>query len=245
MATAPAATGWSALKAAGNTHYSAGRTEAAIEQYSAALGDAEIPQADRATILCNRAQCYLKLGNNAAAIEDCTACLTIQPDNMKALFRRGSALEAMNDKKAALKDFRDALRVNPSLADASMAVRRLEAALGEAPSRSAAPSKGSKGGGAAVTEEDARQLEETKQRVKDVALQKVKAKQQQEATAKEKRSIDLTLSQIEGLPPSVSELMPLIASSSRPGRWDKHLIGQGTRSPTGTAVFSLAFPFCT
>jgi len=82
------AEGWQALKAKGNTEYSAGNTEAAINHYSQALQDPVIPPADRATLLGNRAQCWLKLGNNRAVVEDTTSCLTIAPDNVKALFRR-------------------------------------------------------------------------------------------------------------------------------------------------------------
>ena len=52
--------------------------------------------------LCNRAQAYLNLqqpltnSNCEAAIKDCTRALELEPDNVKALFRRATALEAMN-----------------------------------------------------------------------------------------------------------------------------------------------------
>jgi tetratricopeptide (TPR) repeat protein len=79
---------WAEQKAAGNAAYTAGDTGGAIKAYTEALQSAELPAGDRATILCNRAQCFLKLGENAKAVEDCTACLTLTPDNVKALFRR-------------------------------------------------------------------------------------------------------------------------------------------------------------
>jgi tetratricopeptide (TPR) repeat protein len=87
-AAAAAAGGWQEFKSQGNTAYLAGRTAEAVELYTKALQEADLPGGDRATILANRAQCYLKLSDNAKAAEDCTACLTLSPDNVKALFRR-------------------------------------------------------------------------------------------------------------------------------------------------------------
>ena len=79
---------WQEHKQQGNASYTAGKTAEAVDFYTKALQSADLPSADRATILCNRAQCYLKLNDNAKAAEDCTACLTLSPDNVKALFRR-------------------------------------------------------------------------------------------------------------------------------------------------------------
>lgn len=84
---------WAQHKEEGNDAYKQGKIEAAVEAYIAALRSPDVPNADRAVILCNRAQCYLKLNNNAAAIDDCTASLTHSPDNVKALFRRWVAWE--------------------------------------------------------------------------------------------------------------------------------------------------------
>ena len=75
-------------KAAGNAAYLAGNTQEAISLYTTALKQPTLASAGRATLLCNRAQCYLKLGDNTSAVEDCTACLTLSPENLKALFRR-------------------------------------------------------------------------------------------------------------------------------------------------------------
>lgn len=81
-------TTWQDAKAEGNAAYAAGRTADAVGAYTAALQAPALPPSDRATILCNRAQCYLKLADYQRAVEDCTACLTLAPDNVKALFRR-------------------------------------------------------------------------------------------------------------------------------------------------------------
>lgn len=85
---------WKELKAEGNAAYSSGDLGLAVEKYTAAL-QTDISAADRATVLCNRAQCYLKQDQFSNAIEDCTACLTVSADNVKALFRRYGSLAAV------------------------------------------------------------------------------------------------------------------------------------------------------
>ena len=82
---------WQELKAAGNAAYSGGDLDEAIAKYTAAL-QTDVGAADRGTLLCNRAQCYLKQDKFTNAIEDCTACLAVAPDNVKALFRRSVLL---------------------------------------------------------------------------------------------------------------------------------------------------------
>jgi hypothetical protein len=79
---------WQAFKKAGNDAFAAGKMREAADAYSSALRAGDVPDGDRATLLCNRAQASLKLGENASAVDDCTACLTISPGNVKALFRR-------------------------------------------------------------------------------------------------------------------------------------------------------------
>jgi hypothetical protein len=49
----------------------------------AAAGRAEV------AAMLNRAACRLKLGNPVGAVGDCDAVLEAEPDNAKALFRRG------------------------------------------------------------------------------------------------------------------------------------------------------------
>ncbi len=95
-----------------------------MSEYTIALGSASIGQDDRAVILCNRAQVHLRTKSYAAAVEDCTACLTLAPNNVKAMFRRGTALEALGNKSDAIKDFREVVRLDPAVADAHAALKR-------------------------------------------------------------------------------------------------------------------------
>lgn len=124
---------------------------------------------------------------------------------------RGAALEALGDKKDALADYKRVVALSPSVADAVAGVKRLEAALGLPSSLVAAPGGGvgrvSRSG--RVTEEDARQLEEVKARVKEVALQKKRAKDQQLAATREKRQLELTLGQVDTLAGDVRTFRPV------------------------------------
>lgn len=120
--------------------------------------------------------------------------------------RRGAALEALGNLRDALHDYRDLVRVSPGLADAAAAVSRLEVALGEPPSAAPTASKreARRGGSSgSVTNEEMRQVEETKQRVKDVALQKAKVAEAQRSAMHEKKQIELTLGQVQKLPEGV------------------------------------------
>lgn len=95
-----------------------------MREYTAALAFETLGPDDRAVLLCNRAQVHLRTKTYAAAVEDCTACLTLSPLMVKAMFRRGVALEALGNKTDALKDFREVLRADPSIHDAQAAVAR-------------------------------------------------------------------------------------------------------------------------
>lgn len=214
---------WQALKLAGNDAYAAGRVEESLAAYTSALsfsGEPPLPALERATLLCNRAQVQLRLGAHEAAADDCTACLTITPSNYKALFRRGTAREALGDARGALKDFRDVLQLSPALADAIAAVRRLETALGEPSSLGGGGNSGvtrrdgSSGGSGsslrdAISPEDARAAEDAQARVKEVAMQKAKARESQASAAREKRQLELSLGQVETLPADTPLFRPI------------------------------------
>lgn len=195
MAT-EAASAWQDHKQQGNALYTAGKTAEAVDAYTKALQCDDLPPPDRATILCNRAQCFLKLNDNAKAAEDCTACLTLSPDNVKALFRRAAALEALGDLADALRDYRDVARVSPSVADAGAGVRRLEAKLGIAPTAVVPADDGR----LEVTDEEMRGLQEVTLRLKDVKRQRAKAAAQLAATQRERKQVSITQATLAQLP---------------------------------------------
>ena len=88
-----------------NDLFSAGVYEGAIELYNSALD--KLSQVDNAEndnsvlearILCilNKAACYLKLDQNEQAINCCDEILRLQPNNLKALYRKARALHNLS-----------------------------------------------------------------------------------------------------------------------------------------------------
>ena len=57
----------------------------------------------------NRAACYKQISNFDGVIEDCTAVLEVDPDNVKALVRRAQAFEGVERYRFALQDIRSVL----------------------------------------------------------------------------------------------------------------------------------------
>merc|ERR1711874_852139 len=57
----------------------------------------------------NRAACYKQISNFDGTIEDCTAVLEIEPDNVKALIRRAQAFEGVERYRFALQDCKTVL----------------------------------------------------------------------------------------------------------------------------------------
>lgn len=89
-----------------------------------------------AAVWCNRAMCWLKLADTTRCISDCDRCLTLEPNNVKALFRKGVALvEQGTDAKAgearplfidACKCFRLVLEIDPRNAPAKSSMALAE-----------------------------------------------------------------------------------------------------------------------
>ena len=183
----------------------------AVASYSQALalGAGAASDAERATVLCNRAQCFLKTRENERAAADCTAALQLAPGLLKALYRRAAALEAARKPREALADYRAVLAQDSKQADAAAGVRRCQADLGESvagagvgAALAARPPQGPGGagaGGVVISEEDRRAVEEAQTRVKEVNRQRLRAEEQQKAATLELRRSQLTLEQLAPL----------------------------------------------
>jgi Flp pilus assembly protein TadD len=88
----------------------AGRLEAALERYGAALSlDAELLEP-----LLARASVSGRLGDFKSALSDLEAYLKRRPDSARALILRACALVTFDRKDAAREDFARAVRVDPS-----------------------------------------------------------------------------------------------------------------------------------
>ena len=57
----------------------------------------------------NRAACYKQISNFDGVIEDCTAVLEVEPENVKALVRRAQAFEGVERYRFALQDVKTVL----------------------------------------------------------------------------------------------------------------------------------------
>lgn len=84
----------------------------------------------------NKAACMLKLADFTGAIEACTVVLREEQDNVKALFRRGSALLARSDHIEALCDLGRVLELDPANADARKQISEVKVAQREAGKKS-------------------------------------------------------------------------------------------------------------
>jgi len=101
-----------------NSHY-----VESIENYNEALkildfqtSSEEIKEKQqKSKLLCmlNRAAANLKLGNNDEVIDDCSFVLSVQPENKKALTRRGTAYMNKKEYEKANQDLTAALKLSP------------------------------------------------------------------------------------------------------------------------------------
>lgn len=64
--------------------------------------------------MCNAALCHIKACNYKAAIAKCNEVLEFEPNNAKALFRRGKAQHLLKNYDAAKTDLAQALKIMPS-----------------------------------------------------------------------------------------------------------------------------------
>lgn len=123
-----------ALKREGAECYAAqdfGAAFAKFTQGARVAGGATAPGATEAVLACksNAAMCLLKLGRMEAAAEMCDEVLKMQPRNVKALVRKATAAERLDDTTEALACFRRAVAIDCDNAAARDGVARLEATI--------------------------------------------------------------------------------------------------------------------
>ena len=67
----------------------------------------------RCQCLLNLGACYMKTGDSGAVIENCTAALKLEPDNVKGLFRRGQTYLKLHEYDLAYADLTQAKELEP------------------------------------------------------------------------------------------------------------------------------------
>jgi hypothetical protein len=112
-------------KEIGNEHFKNQRYQAAVECYSGALQECPTDHQYRLVLLKNRAACFLKLELFTSALEDCTEALRIDPNDVKALYRRALAYEACGKLTEAFSDLKHLLSIDPRNKEAAELARKL------------------------------------------------------------------------------------------------------------------------
>ncbi|KAJ5628657.1 Serine/threonine-protein phosphatase [Penicillium lividum] len=118
-----------ALKAQGNKAFAQHEWTVAIDFYSQAIEKYD----KEPSFFCNRAQAQFKLEAFGYAVADATSALELDPDYVKAYWRRALANTAILSYKEALKDYKAVVKREPGnqtaklkLAECEKLVRRIE-----------------------------------------------------------------------------------------------------------------------
>jgi len=99
-------------KEKGDDLYKNAQFENAIGEYTKCLDGlkgAEKQSELALKALANRAACFKQISNFDGTIEDCTAVLEVEPENVKALIRRAQAFEGVERYRFALQDVKTVL----------------------------------------------------------------------------------------------------------------------------------------
>jgi tetratricopeptide (TPR) repeat protein len=91
-------------KGRGNDLFKQEKHIEAIEEYNKALEIAPSNSSQRAIYNANKAACYLALEDYTACVECCSAALRVDPDYLKALRRKMTAHEKLDELENALAD---------------------------------------------------------------------------------------------------------------------------------------------
>ncbi|KAJ8371575.1 hypothetical protein AAFF_G00307230 [Aldrovandia affinis] len=111
----------------GNVYYQRGDYAFAVNSYAIALqitessSKVDISAQEEAELLDVKVKCLnnmaatqLKLDHLEAALRSCVSVLAHQPDNVKALFRKGKVLALQGEFTEAIRDLKSALKLEPS-----------------------------------------------------------------------------------------------------------------------------------
>ncbi|XP_030573541.1 sperm-associated antigen 1 isoform X2 [Drosophila novamexicana] len=112
----------------GNEYFKAKEYDNAIEEYTLAI---VYDPARAARAYNNRAVSYLKKKNYLPAIDDCEACLRLEPDNVKALLRLADANYGQGRRRESYGFYQRVLALEPNNISAKKALDELRQQLGE------------------------------------------------------------------------------------------------------------------
>jgi len=80
-------------------------------------------------LLVSRSECYLKLGNTEASLEDANKALKIDPTYCKAIYQKAETLYMMSDFEMALVFFHRGNQLRPELPEFSLGIHKAQEAI--------------------------------------------------------------------------------------------------------------------
>jgi len=99
----------------GDDAYKSANFDVAIEHYNRCINALKLEKKEHSELalkaFSNRAACYKQISNFDGTIEDCTAVIEIDPENVKALVRRAQAFEGVERYRFALQDIKTVLNL--------------------------------------------------------------------------------------------------------------------------------------
>lgn len=114
------------LKLEGNNLYKEGKTQEAVDKYTAGLRLCPFSCVkDRAVLYANRGQMKRVLGLNDQAVRNCSRAVELDPAYLKALLRRAEIYEETDKLEESLADYTKVLELDPIHTEANRAIRRL------------------------------------------------------------------------------------------------------------------------
>jgi tetratricopeptide (TPR) repeat protein len=116
-------------KAAANELYKSGDFAAALDAYGAAIEIDKLNAAVNSTLHCNRANCYVKLGNWEEAAAEAGAAIDRNEAYSKAFALRGQARVQLNNYEDACADYERASELSPDSAEFKTALNEVRAAV--------------------------------------------------------------------------------------------------------------------
>jgi len=111
-------------KLEGNEFYKKGLFPDAIDCYSRAIGLATDNQ-EKVDCLNNRAACHYQLRSFKQCISDTSEALDLDPNNVKALLKRGLSYEALEKIDQGLEDMKKLQEISPGIQQVTAAIQRL------------------------------------------------------------------------------------------------------------------------
>lgn len=118
------------LKSKGNAAFKAKQYKEAIDWYTKAITIDPTSEASGA-LYSNRAASWQGLSNYAKAAADADMCIKVRPDWLKGYFRKGVAMQSLNNLDEAQKAFKEALRVEPNNEEVMEKLQSVNAQLKE------------------------------------------------------------------------------------------------------------------